>query len=65
MAILYEKAEIIQSISMVSSLNLKNFSRDRSFISPEMWEKSLNKYSVFHLTKPDDRIKCQTLNFED
>lgn len=65
MAILYEKAEeIIQSISMVEQPESQKFFKDRSFISPEMWEKSLNKYSVFHLTKPDDRIKCQTLNFE-
>ncbi|HQU96706.1 MAG TPA: transcription-repair coupling factor, partial [Saprospiraceae bacterium] len=65
MAILYEKAEeIIQSISMVEQPESQKFFKDRSFISPEMWEKSLNKYSVFHLTKPDGRIKCQTLNFE-
>jgi len=65
MAILYEKAEeIIQSISMVEQPESQKFFKDRSFISPEMWEKSLNKYSVFYLTKPDGRIKCQTLNFE-
>ncbi|HRG44440.1 MAG TPA: CarD family transcriptional regulator, partial [Saprospiraceae bacterium] len=65
MAILYEKAEeIIQSISMVEQPESQKFFKDRSFISPEMWEKSLNKYPVFHLTKPDGRIKCQTLNFE-
>lgn len=49
---------------MVEQPESQKFFKDRSFISPEMWEKSLNKYPVFHLTKPDGRIKCQTLNFE-
>lgn len=60
MAILYEKAEeIIQSISMVEQPESQKFFKDRSFISPEMWEKSLNKYPVFHLTKPDGGINAR------
>lgn len=61
----YEKAEdSLQNASLIEQAEAQKFLRDRAFISPDIFEESLKKYTIFYLSKPDGRIKYETLHFQ-
>lgn len=62
---LFDKSEeIVRNITLIEQAETQKFFRDRAYINGDQWVKSLEEFTLIHLTKPKGRENFATLYFQ-